>query len=127
MNAKVFDKLGGRLQDDVMESAYLTQVHVQSANEAALYNTVGFSTPQLPDTIFAKNNVRVANLSNAEIQKAERLCAPNFNPKPWEKWRERINGWAGGIDTYDVIYKIAREIPANTRAENVEPRRWWKS
>ena len=70
MAASTFDGLGGALQDAVMESSYLTQVHVQAANEAALVNTVGFSHPhQGPDTIFAKNNVRVAALSDAEIRK----------------------------------------------------------
>jgi TRAP-type C4-dicarboxylate transport system substrate-binding protein len=127
MNAEVFDGLGGELQDAVMESAYLTQVHVQAANEAALVNTVGASNPQKPNTIFAQNNVRVADLSDAEISKAEQMCSPEFQPGPWEKWRERINGWAGGIDTYSEIHKIAREIPKDTLAENVEPRRWWKS
>jgi len=115
------------LQDAVMESSYLTQVHVQAANEAALVNTVGASNPQKPNTIFAKHNVRVADLSEAEISKAEQMCSPEFQPKAWEQWRERINGWAGGIDTYSEIYKIAREIPKDTLAENVEPRRWWKS
>lgn len=127
MNAAVFDKLGGTLQDAVMESAYLSQVHVQAANEAALVNTVGASNPQKPNTIFAKNNVRVAELSDAEIKKAEEMCSPEFQPKAWEQWRERLNGWAGGIDTYKEIYDIAREIPKDTLAENVEPRRWWKS
>jgi TRAP-type transport system periplasmic protein len=47
-------------------------------------------------------------------------------PAPWEQWRERINGWAGGIDTYTEIHRIAREIPADMLAENVEPRRWWR-
>jgi TRAP-type C4-dicarboxylate transport system substrate-binding protein len=126
MNAKVFDKLGGELQDAVMESAYLSQVHVQAANEAALVNTVGASNPQKPNTIFAQNNVRVAELSDAEIRKAEEMCSPEFHPKEWEQWRERLNGWAGGIDTYKEIYDIAREIPKDTLAENVEPRRWWK-
>ena len=54
MNAEVFDSLEGYLQDAVMESAYLAQVHVQAANEAALVNTVGFSNPQLPGTIFCR-------------------------------------------------------------------------
>ena len=40
MNAEVFDSLEGYLQDAVMESAYLAQVHVQAANEAALVNTL---------------------------------------------------------------------------------------
>ena len=126
MSAAVFDSMEGYLQDAIMESAYLAQVHVQAANEAALVNTVGFSTPQLPDTIFAQNNVRIANLSDAEIKKAEEMCSPEFQPQLWEEWRERINGWAGGIDTYQEIYDEVRTNP-HTLAENVEPRRWWKA
>jgi hypothetical protein len=110
-----------------MESAYLTQVHVQAANEAALVNTVGFSEPQLPNTIFAENNVRIANLSADALREAEEMCSPEFNPDPWAQWRERIDNWAGGMDTYKFIYDIAREIPKDTLPENVEPRRWWKS
>ena len=126
MNAASFDALDGALQDAVMESAYLTQVHVQAANEAALVNTVGFSNPQLPDTIFAQNNVRVASLSEAEIKKAEEMCSPEYQPQLWEQWRERINGWADGIDTYQDIYTEVRKNP-HTLAENVEPRRWWRA
>ena len=126
MNAEVFDSLEGYLQDAVMESAYLAQVHVQAANEAALVNTVGFSNPQLPGTIFVENDVRVATLSDAEIRTAEEMCSPEFQPAEWEEWRDRLNGWAGGIDTYQEIYDIARQIPADTKAENVEPRRWWR-
>jgi hypothetical protein len=127
MSAKVFDSLGGELQDAVMESAYLAQVHVQAANEAALVKTVGFSDPQLPDTIFAQNGVKPVFLPDSEIKAAEEMCSPEFQPGPWEQWRERINGWAGGRDTYKEIYDIARQIPADTKAENVEPRRWWKA
>jgi len=126
MSASTFDSLGGDLQDAVMEASYLTQVHVQAANEAALVNTVGFSYPhQGPDTIFAQNNVRVASLSDAEVRKAEEMCSPEFQPQLWEEWRERINGWAEGIDTYQEIYDEVRTNP-HTLAENVEPRRWWK-
>ena len=127
MSASVFDSMEGYLQDAIMESAYLAQVHVQAANEAALVNTVGFSNPQLPDTIFARDNVRLASLSDEEIKKAEEMCSPEFQPQLWEQWRERINGWAGGIDTYQEIYDEVRQIPADTLAENVEPRRWWKA
>jgi len=127
MKASVFDEMEGHLQDAIMESAFLAQVYCQHANEAALVNTVGFSDPQLPGTIFAENNVRVAFLSAEERRKAEEMCSPEFNPEPWAQWRERINGWAGGIDTYQEIYDVAREIPADTMAENVEPRRWWRS
>lgn len=126
MAAPTFDKLGGALQDAVMEASYLTQVHVQAANEAALANTVGHTSPhQGPNTIFAKNDVRVAALSDAERRKAEEQCSPEFQPQLWTEWRERINGWAGGIDTYQDIYDEVRTNP-HTLAENVEPRRWWK-
>ena len=126
MSASVFDGLGGELQDAVMESSYLAQVHVQAANEAALVNTVGFSNPQLPGTIFAENGVRVASLSAEEIRKAEEMCSPEFQPAEWEQWRERLNGWSGGRDTYKEIYDVARQNQ-HTLAENVEPRRWWKA
>lgn len=126
MSTKVFNSLDEHLQDAVMESAYWAQVHVQGANEAALVNTVGFSEPQLPDTMFVKDNVRCAFLPDSEIKMAEEMCSPEFQPQLWEQWRERLNNWAGGIDTYQEIYNVAREIPIDTRAENVEPRRWWR-
>ncbi len=126
MSSSVFDAMEPHLQDAIMESAYLAQVHVQAANEAALVNTVGYSEPQLPNTIFVKENVKPVFLPEAEIKKAEEMCSPEFNPGPWEQWRERINNWAGGIDTYTEIHRVAREIPADMLAENVEPRRWWR-
>ena len=126
MSASVFDSLGGELQDAVMESAYWAQTHVQAANEAALVKTVGMSDPMLPNTIFAKNNVRNAFLSKAELRKAEEMCSPEFQPQLWEQWRERINGWQGGADTYQEIYDEVRTISEDTLPENVEPRRWWK-
>ena len=126
MSASVFDSLDGYLQDAVMESSYLAQVHVQAANEAALVKTVGFSDPQLKDTIFVRDNVRPAFLADDQIRMAEEMCSPEFNPEPWAQWRERLNNWADGIDTYQEIYDIARQVPADMLPENVEPRRWWK-
>jgi len=126
MSASAFDKLGGELQDVVMESAYLAQVHVQAANEAALVNTVGASNPQHPRTIFAQNDVRVAELADDQIKMAEEMCSPEYEPALWEDWRERLNGWSGGRDTYQEIYDVARQN-THTLAENVEPRRWWKA
>lgn len=127
MSAKIFDAMEPHLQDAIMESAYLAQVHVQAANEAALVKTVGFSDPQLPDTIFVDHNVRPAFLSEDQIKMAEEMCSPEHNPEPWAQWRERLNNWADGIDTYQEIHRVAREIPADTKPENVEPRRWWRS
>jgi TRAP-type C4-dicarboxylate transport system substrate-binding protein len=126
MSASAFDSIGGELQDVVMESAYLAQVHVQAANEAALVNTVGHSDPSLPNTIFAQNDVRNAFLADDQIKMAEEMCSPEFQPQLWEDWRERLNGWSGGHDTYQDIYNVAREN-THTLAENVEPRRWWKA
>lgn len=126
MSAAVFDSLDGHLQDAVLESSYWAQTHVQAANEAALVKTVGFSDPQLPGTVFAENNVRNAFLAADQIKMAEEMCSPEFQPQLWEQWRERLNGWAGGIDTYQEIYDIARQVPADMKPENVEPRRWWK-
>ncbi|MDA5093739.1 TRAP transporter substrate-binding protein [Aliiroseovarius sp. KMU-50] len=126
MSASVFDSLEGYLQDAVMESSYWAQTHVQAANEAALVKTVGHSDPQMPGTIFAENNVRNAFLADDQIKMAEEMCSPEFQPQLWEQWRERLNGWAGGIDTYQEIYDIARQVPADMKPENVEPRRWWK-
>lgn len=127
MSAKVFNELEPHLQDAIMESAYLAQVFAQHANEAALIKTVGFSEPQLPDTLFAQHGVRCAFLSDEERRKAEELCAPEFNPGPWQQWRDRLSNWADGIDTYQEIHRIAREIPADMKPENVEPRRWWRA
>lgn len=127
MSAKVFDSLDGHLQDAVMESAYLAQVHVQAANEAALVKTVGFSNPVMPGTLFDEFNVRPAFLADDQIKLAEEMCSPEFNPEPWAQWRERINNWAGGLDTYTELHRVAREVPADMKPENVEPRRWWKA
>jgi TRAP-type C4-dicarboxylate transport system substrate-binding protein len=126
MSSKVFDSLDGYLQDAVMESSYWAQTHVQAANEAALVKTVGFSDPQMPGTMFAEHGVRPAFLPDSEIRMAEEMCSPEFQPQLWEQWRDRLNKWAGGIDTYQEIYNIAREVDKDMKPENVEPRRWWK-
>ncbi|GBC59493.1 TRAP ABC transporter [Desulfonema ishimotonii] len=126
MNAAVFDKMPAELQNAVMESSYHAQMFAHLASEAALINIVGASDPQKPGTIFAKHQVRFVQLPDEELKKAEQMCSPEFNPAPWERWRERLNEMAGGIDVYREIHKIAREIPADTLAEDVQPRRWWK-
>jgi TRAP-type C4-dicarboxylate transport system substrate-binding protein len=127
MNSSVFEKLGPELQDQVMESAYTAQIFTQGMNEAGLYEIVGATNPSKPGTIFAENNIRVVDFSPEELRKAEEMCSPEFNPEPWEEWRERLNSWSGGHDVYKEIYDIARSIPADTTAVNVKPRRWWRS
>ncbi len=69
MRAETFDGLSGELQDAVMESSYLTQVHVQAANEAALVNTVGLSFQARPSWMprssqWLNRNFRPCRFSN---------------------------------------------------------------
>ena len=127
MNLNAFNKLSPELQDAVMESAYTAQIFTQGMNEAGLFDIVGATTPQKEGTIFSKNGTRVANLSDKEIQIAERMCSPEFQPKAWNKWRDRLNEWSGGYDTYQDIYDIAREIPKDLPVVNVKPNRWWQN
>ena len=128
MNLKSFEKkLTPELQDAVTESSYLAQVYTQHANEASLVNVVGASDPQFPDTVYGRHNVRFSKFTAEAKKECAELCSPEFVPKPWEKWRERINGWAKGQDTYKEMFDIAREIPETLLAEQVEPRRWWKA
>ena len=123
----VFEKMDSQLQNDVMESAYTAQIFTQGMNEAGLFDIVGGTVPQKEGTVFQKNNTRVATLSDAELLKAEKMCSPEYNEKPWEEWRERLNKWSGGHDTYKEIYDIAREIPKDTSVLNVKPQRWWRA
>ncbi|SHE58844.1 TRAP-type C4-dicarboxylate transport system, substrate-binding protein [Modicisalibacter ilicicola DSM 19980] len=127
MSLPVFDKLGSDLQDQVMESAYTAQIFTQGMNEAGRTQVVGATENPQAGTVFAKNNVRVAPLSDEVRQQAEQMCSPEFNPEPWEQWRERLSSWAGGVDVYQEIHDIAREIPRDTAAVNVKPNRWWRA
>ncbi|MYN14233.1 TRAP transporter substrate-binding protein DctP [Pusillimonas sp. TS35] len=127
MNNKTFEKLPPELQDVVMETAYAAQQYTQRENERALVEVVGATPAPGPETLFGKNKVRVAVLPPEEIKKAEQACSPEFNPKPWEQWRERLSKMQGGADTYQEIYKIAREIPLDATVESVKPRKWWEA
>lgn len=127
MNNKTFEKLSPELQDVVMETAYAAQQYTQRENERALVEVVGGVPDPGPDTLFGQNNVRVAVLPPEEIKKAEQACSPEFNPQPWEQWRERLNKMQGGADTYQEIYAITHEIPEDATVESVKPRKWWES
>jgi len=127
INANVFGSLPADLQDAVMESAYQTQMIAQLATEVALFNTVGASRQQRADSIFARSGIRFVTLNPSEMQRAEQICSPRFNPAPWRAWRDKLNQMAGGMDVYQEMHDIAREIPADMLAENVNPRRWWKA
>ncbi len=127
MNNKTFEKLPSNLQDVVMETSFAAQQYTQREQEKALIDVVGAVPNPGPDTVFGKNKVRVATLSDAEILKAEKMCSPEYNPKPWEEWRERLSKMSGGQDVYKEIFDIAREIPKNTAVADVKARRWWQN
>lgn len=121
-----FDKLTPEYQEAALEAAYAAQVFTQGMNEAALIQITGRTDPPHPGSIWQKEGVRVSFFSPDEITKIKQRCTPESNPEPWEEWRERLDGWSGGHDTYAEIGAIAREIPEDTLAVNVEPRRWWQ-
>jgi TRAP-type C4-dicarboxylate transport system substrate-binding protein len=127
INYATFNKLPAKLQDVMMETAFAAQQYTQKNQERALIDIVGAVPNPKPDTLFAKNKVRVAVLSDAEMKKAEQMCSPEFQPKAWEEWRERLNKMSGGQDVYKEIYAIAREIPATLPATEVKPVRWWQA
>jgi TRAP-type C4-dicarboxylate transport system substrate-binding protein len=127
MNFATFNKLPANLKDVVMETSFAAQQYTQREQERALVEIVGAVPNPGPDTLFGKAGVRVATLSEAELKKAERMCSPEFNAKPWEEWRERLNKMSGGLDVYKEIYTIAREIPASAAVADVKPRRWWQA
>ncbi|MCF8150922.1 MAG: TRAP transporter substrate-binding protein DctP [Burkholderiaceae bacterium] len=127
MNYAKFKTLPAKLQDLVLETSYDAQQYTQKNQERALIEVVGAVANPGPDTVFGKAGVRVATLSDAERLKAEKMCSPEFQPKPWEEWRERLNKMSGGHDVYKEIYAIAREIPKDMEATAVKPNRWWKA
>jgi len=127
MRLQSFEALPPDLQDAVMESAYTTQLWVQGCNEAGLFQIVGATAPPLPGTYYDKGGIRVAQLSPEALKEAEEMCSPQYQPAAWASWRERLDAWSGGHDTYQTIYDVAREIPLTKEAINVEPRRWWRS
>lgn len=127
INYATFKKLPAKLQDLMLEVSYDAQQYTQKNQERALVEIVGAVPNPGPDTLFGKSKVRVAVLSDAEMKKAEQMCSPEFQPKPWEEWRERLNKMAGGQDVYKEIYAVAREIPANLPATEVKPVRWWQA
>ena len=114
MSAKVFDSLDGDLQDAVMESPTGHRRTYRPPTRQRWSRPSVSPIRSLPGTIFVENNVRPAFLPESEIKMAEEMCSPEFQPQLWEQWRDRLNKWAGGIDTYQEIYNVAREVRKKT-------------
>lgn len=127
MDARVFAKLDGKIQQAIREAAFGMQQFTQRENEKSLEDIVGLQDPPKPGTIWAKHGVKVNVLSKAEKTAWVERASPQANPKPYQAWRERISKLSGGVDTYGEIHKIAREIPETTAADTVPPRRWWSA
>ncbi len=127
MNHKTFASLDPELQDIIKETSFEAQQYTQIENERSLIEVTGAVENPPPGTIFGDAGVRFAGLSDAERRKAEEMCSPEFQPKQWEKWIERMGKMAGGQDVYKGIYDIAREIPADMNAVDVTPVRWWEA
>jgi TRAP-type C4-dicarboxylate transport system substrate-binding protein len=124
MRTETFDKLGSRLQEAVLESAYSTQQTVMYDNEAGLYAISGEVPRPGPDTLFGKYGVEMDFLSKEALAEAEAICKPT---KPeYDAWHKRLDGMAG-FKVYESMLPVVREYPAEALAIDVPPRRWWKS
>ena len=125
MNFKTFQKLPPKIQDIVMETSFDAQQYTQQRQEKALIDVVGAVANPGKDTVFGKAGVRVATLSDAEILKAEKMCSPEFNPKPWEEWRERLTTESPSVQSYR---QIMQHLEDNVSALNIVAeqlyRRW---
>lgn len=126
MNLKRFESLDDGMQQAIMESAYLTQINVQKTNEAKLVSVTGISDPPVPGSYYHEHGIQNCIWAPEELEKAEQVASPQFNPKPWESWRVRLNRMAGNVDIYEELKSIAKEPPPDAVALDVEPRRWWK-
>lgn len=125
MDARVFARLDSKFQQAIRESAFAMQQFTQRENEKSLEDIVGLQDPPKPGTIWAKHGVRVNILTKDEKKAWVERASPQNNPKPYEAWRERIAKLVGGADVYAEIYRIAREVPENARADSIPAKRWW--
>jgi TRAP-type C4-dicarboxylate transport system substrate-binding protein len=123
--AEVIDRMPGPLQEAFREAAFAAQQWTQKNNEEALVKIVGITDPAPLGTLWAKQGVKISKLTKKERLAWEELASPQHNPKPWEEWRDKLTKIAG-FDAYPELYKLAREIPEETPATAVKPRRWWK-
>jgi TRAP-type C4-dicarboxylate transport system substrate-binding protein len=125
MRRDVLDAMAPEHREAMLESGYLMQQWTQKHNEDALEKIVGITDPPPPGTLSAKHGIKITRLTKAEKQVWEQMASPQHNPKPWDEWRDKLTKIAG-FDAYPDLYKLAREIPEDTPARAVKPRRWWK-
>ena len=126
MRREILDRMSPAHREAMLESGYLMQQWTQKHNEEALRTIVGISDPPPPTSLWGTLGIKVTRLTVGQKKVWEDMASPQTNPKPWAEWREKLTGIAG-FDAYPDLYRIAREIPADTPAPAVEPRRWWQS
>lgn len=124
MNTRTLDKIGSKLRDDVLESAYQTQRIIQYSNEAALALISGEVENPGPSTIFGKAGTQMNFFDDEALAECEALASPKKDE--YGRWHEKLNKM-GGYNVYDTMLPVAREYDKHALAIDVEPRRWWKS
>ena len=122
----VLERLPAALREAVREAGFATQQYTQQNNEESLVKNIGIGQLNAPaSTVWGKNGVRQSILTPAQRQVWSDMASPDKNPKAWEEWRDKLTKLAK-YDAYPDLHKLAREIPADTVATAVKPRRWWK-
>jgi TRAP-type C4-dicarboxylate transport system substrate-binding protein len=115
------------LREAVMESGYHTHQWIQKELERLIREVNGIADPPPPGTTLHKDGLRVNILTKEEKREWVERASPEFNPKPWQEWREKLAKMAGGIDLYAEFHKVAQEVPENIPPEAIKPNRWWKA
>jgi TRAP-type C4-dicarboxylate transport system substrate-binding protein len=121
----VLDAMKPAHQEAMLESGFAVQQFIQRKNEEYLTKLVGDTDPPIGGSLWAKLGIKVSRLDAKEKTAWEQLASPQYNPKPWEEWREKLTKIAG-FDAYPELYKLVREIPEDTPVSAVKARRWWK-
>ncbi len=115
MNHATFKKLPAKLQDVVLRDVLRrAAVHADEPREGAHRHHRRRAQSEARHLVREEHRALRADCRTPRRKKAEKMCSPEFQPKPWEEWRERLNKMSGGQDVYKEIYAIAREIPKPT-------------
>ncbi len=122
IRTQTLDKLGSRLADLVMESAFQAQARTMYSNEAGLVTISGEVPNPAPDTIFGKAGTVMNFFTDEALKEAEDMA--NATKPEYNTWHEKLDK-LGGYDTYAGMKAAAREYPKDKPAIDVEPRRWW--
>lgn len=122
IRTQTLDKLGSRLADIVMETAFQAQAKIMYNNEAALLSVSGEMPNPPKTTILGKYGVVMNFFSDEALKEVEDMASPT---KPeYDTWHKKLDK-LGGYSTYAEMKATVREYPKDKLAIDVEPRRWW--